>query len=490
MNALQVAVERIREWRHDAVAFVRDMFGVNPDRWQRDALMAFSSDDPKHQRIAMQACAGPGKSAVLAWCGLHFLVCQGDKDHHPNGYAMSVTGDNLKDNLWKEFAVWRARSPFLITAFEQTSERIFARDHPKTWWIAARTWSKSADPDAQGRTLSGLHSRYILYLPDEAGDIAPTVTRSAEQGLSNCEWGKIVMAGNPTSLEGMLYTAVSSGRYYVIQITGDPDDPKRSPRIDIAWARQMIEEYGIDNPWVMAYILGRFPPSSINALLGPDDVYAALKRGLHEEDYIHSQKRLGIDVARFGDNRTVIFPRQGLRAFQPKIMRHNRGHEIAAAVAHGKAKWGSEVEFIDDTGGWGAGTIDACLLGGIALIPVNVSSTRTADPRYYNVRSELNFKAAEWIKRGGCLPHGLTEIVREAVAPTYWFEKGKFRVEEKEQIKVKLQGQSPDLWDALCLTFAMAEMPTQADELLARLAGDSHGHKLLYEYDPWEANRT
>src|SRR5687768_11363340 len=138
MTTTAEAAQWLREWRYDAVQFVRELFRVEPDAWQREALRAFSSDNPKHQRIAMQACAGPGKSAVLAWCGWHFLVCQGDKDYHPNGYAMSVTGDNLKDNLWKEFAVWRSRCPYLMGKYEQTSERIFAKDHPTTWFLAAK----------------------------------------------------------------------------------------------------------------------------------------------------------------------------------------------------------------------------------------------------------------------------------------------------------------------------------------------------------------
>jgi hypothetical protein len=48
----------------------------------------------------MQACAGPGKSAVLAWCGWWFLSVQGSRGEHPKGIALSITGDNLKANLW------------------------------------------------------------------------------------------------------------------------------------------------------------------------------------------------------------------------------------------------------------------------------------------------------------------------------------------------------------------------------------------------------
>ena len=353
---------RIKIWRDDPVRFVREEFHAEPDIWQEGVLRAFA--DPAKKRISLQACAGPGKTALLTWLGWNFLVCYAEKGHHPNGAAMAVTSDNLKDNLWKEFAVWMNASSFLKRAFVWTKERIFAKDHPATWFMSARTWSKNANDDEQGRTLSGLHSKYILYLIDESGDISPAVLRSAEQGLSNCEFGKIIQAGNPTSLTGMLHNAASdqAHMWHNVSITGDPDDPNRSPRIDMEWAREQIKLYGRSNPWVMSYILGKFPPSSVNTLLGPDDVYAAMARHLPDDAYNWSQKRLGIDVARFGNDRTVIFPRQGLAAFKPIVMRHKRDDPVSVDIANrvmgGKVKWGSELELFDDTVGWAHGAID------------------------------------------------------------------------------------------------------------------------------------
>src|SRR5690348_11464390 len=109
---------------------VRDLFHVEPDAWQLDVLAAWANPAAR-KRVAMQACAGPGKSAVMAWCGWNGMLCYSDGDSHPNGAAVSITGENLSDNLWKELAVWRERSPLLVKMFEQTSERIFARGFKK-----------------------------------------------------------------------------------------------------------------------------------------------------------------------------------------------------------------------------------------------------------------------------------------------------------------------------------------------------------------------
>lgn len=479
MSTANAAADRIRLWRHDPAQMVRDLFRTEPDAWQKDALAAFA--DPSKQRIALAACAGPGKSAVEAWCGWNFLLCYADTGQHPNGAAVSITGDNLKNGLWKELAVWYNRSELLQRSFEVTSEIVRSREHPATWFLAARSFAKKADVEAQGRTLSGLHAPYMLYLLDETGDMPTPVLRSAEQGLSNCRWGKIVQGGNTTSQNGCLYLAAGPQRHlwHLINITADPDDPKRTPRVSAEWAREMINLYGRENAWVMAFILGKFPPGGINTLLSADEVNAAIGRGVAEEDIAHVQKRIGVDVARFGDDRTVLFPRQGLAAFQPVVMRNARSHDIAARLMRGKQAWGSELELIDDTGGWGAGTIDACLLGGVSLYAVNASGSAN-DPRYFNKRSELYFQAAEWVKRGGSLPEGLTEIVREATAATYWYEGGRFRVAEKAQIKALLNGNSPDLWEALLQTFALPDMPA-AGTLQAMRGG-----KMASDYEPLE----
>ncbi len=484
MKRVTPGQSKINHWREKPAAFVYDNFQVTPDKWQEEALDAFASNDQSKQRISMQACAGPGKSAILAWCGWNFLMCYGDKGRHPKGAAVSITADNLKDNLWAEFSKWRDRSEVLKSSFTWTKERIFAKDHPATWFLSARSFSKTANTEEQGRTLSGLHSEYVLALIDESGDIPLAVVKAAEQALATDKvFGKIIQAGNPTSLDGILYAAATSLRHlwYIVRITGDPDDPNRSPRIDADWAREQIKTYGKDNPWVMAYILGLFPPSSINALLGPDEIEAAMGRHLREEVYGTAQKRLGVDVARFGNDRTVIFPRQGLAAFKPAEMRGARTNEIAARVAMAKSKWNSEVELVDDTGGWGAGVIDSLIQSGHSPMPINFSG-KAMDPRYLNKRAEMWFTMAEWVKRGGALPN-IPMLSRELSAPTYFFQNGKFQLESKEQIKARL-GFSPDMADALALTFAIPEMPSTI-----AIPGLIQSSGLLADYDPFDPER-
>src|SRR5919108_5834810 len=209
---------------------------------------------------------------------------------HPNGLATSITGENLRDNLWKEFAKWQPRSAYLSRAFTVNAGRIQANDHPATWFIAARKWPKTATPDEQGRTFAGLHGANVLVLADESGAIPSTILRAGEQAVGQAaHFGLLLQGGNPISMDGMLYEACNRLRdqWRIVSVTGDPERADawvNAPRIaalhragadeclcPACWARQQLKAYGRDNPWCKAYILGEFPPAPINALLSLEE---------------------------------------------------------------------------------------------------------------------------------------------------------------------------------------------------------------------------
>lgn len=476
-----LAIDAITKWRNDPVAFVRDVLQANPDPWQIEVL----SELPTRNRLALKASKGCGKTTLLAWSAWWFMATR----PHPKVVATSITEDNLSDGLWAEMAKWQAKSDYLKLHYTWQKTRIVSNNYPETWFMSARTWSKSADPAKQADTLAGLHAEHLLFILDEVGGIPDSVMAAAEAGLATGGDTKLLMAGNPTNLEGPLYRACTNERHlwFVREITGDPDDPMRATRISEQWARDQIDKYGRDNPWVLVNVFGRFPPGSLNTLLGVEEVTKAMRNTLGKDKYEFSQKRLGIDVARFGDDKTVIFPRQGLVAFRPTEMRNARTNDIAARVFAAKSKWRCELEFVDDTGGYGAGVIDSLIQSGVSPNPINFSG-KAIDPRYFNKRSEMWFEMANWIKRGGVLPN-IPELAAELTTPTYTFQNGKFRIEEKDQIKERL-GRSPDYADALALTFALPEMPASMSALTGLPIDRNTVNKAECEFDPFSEKYT
>ena len=454
MSQIEKARARIREWRADPVRFVVDNFGVEPDEWQRDALTALGGEQNPKRRLCMKACTGPGKSATLAWLGWHRLACFASKGEHPKGAALSITSKNLADNLWAELAKWQGHSQFLRTAFTWTKSSIYANDHPETWFLSARSFSKDADAEAIGRALSGLHSQFPFVLLDETGDMPLAVGRAAQQIFTgNPTDAAIIQAGNPTSTSGLLYESCTKAAeaWEVITITADPADPKRTPRVSVEHAQEMIDTYGRDNPWVMATILGLFPKTGFNAMIGPDDVDAAMARHYKPDQYQGAPVVIGGDVARQGDDQSALCRRQGRVVFPIRSMRIPDTMLVADQFALDYDEHKPDAMFVDETGGYGAGVIDAMRLRRYDVIGVQFGG-KPNDYRYYDKRSEMLFEACEWIKKGGALPND-RELKEELCALKYVFQGNAFRVIPKEIIKKEI-GRSPDKADALGLTFA------------------------------------
>lgn len=443
---MSVASDKIRLWREKPDVFVKECFNVEPDLWQLEVLQAF----PTKQRIALCASKGVGKTALLAWLAWNYLLTR----PHPKIAAVSISADTLADTLWAELAHWQQRSPLLKATFTWTKTRIFANDHPETWFMSARSWPKSADQTTIGNTLAGLHSDWILFLLDESGGMPDGIMASAEAALSSCIEGHIVQAGNPTHREGPLYRACTQEArlWFVRRVSGDPDDPMRSTRVSIEWARSQIEKWGRDNPWTLVNVFGQFPPSSLNALIGPDEVTAAMKRDYREQDYGAAARILGIDVALFGDDASVIFPRQGLQAFLPSVYRNIDGTTGANLTAQKIRDWDADATFVDNTGGFGSSWCDNLRRLGHNPIPVHFSE-RPQNGKYLNKRAEMIFEAVQWIKSGGALPPDRPELLAALTQTTYTFKGDKLMIEPKEVIKEKL-GYSPDEMDGFILTFA------------------------------------
>ena len=481
---MSVGSEAVAYWREHPDRFVRDVFKVEPDAWQDKVLRDF----PSNPLQVMLACKGPGKTAVLAWLCWNFLATRA----HPKIGAVSITGTNLEDGLWAEMAKWLRRSEALRDAFEWQKTRIFAKESPETWFMSFRTWPQSADPQQLGETLAGLWSDNVMIVMDEAGGIPVPVLRTAEVVVTQsakpgCE-GHVILAGNTTSIEGSLYEAAVTRRHMwtVYEITADPDDPNRTPRIPKEHAQAQIDEHGRDDPWVMINILAKFPKQGLNALISSDDVIAAQKRHMNEAGYSTFARIMGMDVARFGDDETVVWKRQGPVSFMPLRWRgldhlQDAGH--SANIFH---EWNADSIQIDATGGYGGSVCTQLKDMGYANAIGVEAAGKAYDPKFYNKRAETAWKACQWIREGGILPP-VPEMVRGLSTMTYSFKGDRLIIEDKQRIKARL-GRSPDAEDAFFLTFAHPVAPRARANSTFDLASivQSQNHQRGTSYNPIE----
>lgn len=424
-------------------------------------------------------------SALLAWIALNFLMTR----PKPKIVCTAITWPNLRDNLWTEFSKWIERSAWLSAVVQWGQMKIALKENPQQSWIAARTWDRSADAENQGKTLSGLHADYILAIADETGGMPVAVVQSAEGILSTAKEGHIIQAGNPTHLSGALYEATerSGNLWRTYRVTGDPDDPKRSTRVDKEWARDQIRIWGRDSAFVRSKILGKYPNQATDALVGLAEMEDCFGRGASKEiEDLPSRplrrgiKALGVDVARFGNDRTVICVRDG--EFIDDFF--DWGGKDTEYTADRVARMAVDMQIhtivVDDIG-VGGGVTDKLkklakgrkgMLSGVKIVGLNVGVAskimdRKKQPTYFNKKAEINVKAKNEIEEGRiCFAPKLrnsTTIVEEATDIRYTFAgDGKtIRIESKDDYRERHNQRSPDYWDALVLALTARKISLQ-----------------------------
>jgi hypothetical protein len=266
---------------------------------------------------------------------------------------------------------------------------------------------------------------------------------------------------NPDEWYGKLCNVYETGVYTQAEI--DSLIAKMSPG-------QFRQEYMCD-----------FSASSDDILISLDDVNVARLRNYLPEQYQLGQKRIGVDVAYFGGDETVIYLRQGLKAGPYVVMRGADTQAVASRVAVAMNKTGAELAFVDSTG-IGAGVLDTLNKLHVRAVGVNFASKPDSD-KYYNKRAEMWCRMADWVRGGGQLPDKDLELQKELTCTRYDFKDGKILIQKKEEIREAI-GRSPDHGDALALTFAFVDMPGNDPLGLGYAHPLVTGSRKSYDFDP------
>ncbi len=207
-----------------------------------------------------------------------------------------------------------------------------------------------------------------------------------------------------------------------------------------------------------------FTAEADDILIPIELVSKSIQRAYLPGDISMAPTILGVDVARFGSDSSVIFRRQGLQAFEPIVIRGMDNMALAGRIVSAIAQYKPASVFID--AGQGAGVIDRVRQLGHNVIEVPFASS-PSDPRYLNKRAEMWHDMKKWLNDGGAIPNNLT-LKAELSAPTYFFNNaGKIQLESKDKIKERI-GRSTDFADALALTFAYPVVRHQTASYIPR----------------------
>jgi hypothetical protein len=224
-----------------------------------------------------------------------------------------------------------------------------------------------------------------------------------------------------------------------------------------------------------------FSAQGDDQLIALADTEEASKRTYQQDHVKLSPVILGIDPARFGDDRSVVFRRQGKQAFKPVVYRGIDNMELAARVANLIEEHNPDAVFCDS--GAGSGVIDRLRQLSYDVIEIPFGGKAIKPEQYINRRTEMWWLMKQWVEEGGAIPND-TALKQELATPIYWYDNvGRKVLESKDQIKKRLQGAgSPDLADALALTFALPVGKKEVEDIYIKRRRETKHKK---DYDPY-----
>jgi hypothetical protein len=434
-----------------------------PDQWQIDVLDDLGKAvragenvaDALPVLLAVASGHGIGKTALISWIILWFISTR----DFPQIVVTAGKKDQLTSKTWRELAKW---TKLAINGhwFVWTATKLEHALYPDMWYAHAIPWSKNAPEN-----FAGTHEKHVLVLFDEASAIDDVIWEVTDGAMTTP--GAIWIAfGNPTKNSGRFFDCFNRFRKLWIHRKVDSRTAKKANRrlLDL-W----VELYGEESDFVKVRVRGEFPSAGDLQFISSADVQAAVDRDAGDQSLYG--KVLGIDIARHGQDQSVLCYRQGRKVVKFKKLRIPDTMQLAAIIAEAINDWQPDAVFVDATGiGWGV--VDRLhQMGYTFVIGVQVGERAFQPERFYNRRAEIWYAMREWIQDGGDLPNDL-ELVTDLTGIEYAFDgKQRYVLETKEDMKERGLD-SPDTADALALTFHSPVAPSKAkkDTWRSRLA--------------------
>jgi hypothetical protein len=438
----------------DPLGFVQDTYPWGqgplsawdgPDTWQTEVLTTLGQDlaAGTYQRFAVAAGKGIGKGALAAMLVHWFIATR----PHPQIVVTANTKAQLETKTWRELAKWHQLSAPLQQDYTWTKTLYQRTQTPATWFAAAIPWNEHK-PEA----FSGTHDQDVLMIADEAS-ILPDTICDAIEGCLTTPGALCVFLGNPTRTTGRFREIFPGGRFAHRWRTWQIDS-RTCRHTDKDLIAEWIADWGEDSDYIRVNVQGQFPRQAVGQFIGEDLIAAARER--HAVDDPLQPTIIGVDVARFGDDRSVILVRCGGTIRETRIYREIDTVRLAGFVCEVADQYRSQrpTLFVDAVG-IGAGVVDQCRARGYAVQEVQAGGSAQDPLHYANKRAEMWDRTREWLRSRGCLADTavMRELATDLQAPEYAYDRqGRLQIETKASMKSRGLASS-DVADALVHTF-------------------------------------
>jgi hypothetical protein len=424
--------------------WARDKLGAHLWSKQREIMASLVGN----RRTAVQSCHGAGKSFNAGLAASWWI------DTHPEGEAFVVSTapsyPQVHAILWEEIRKNHRRGGL--------PGRVLQSDEWKLDDDVLVGWGrKPSDTDEFG--FQGIHRRYVLVILDEACGIPEQLWVAVEAITTNTDC-RILAIGNPDDPNTQFAKNCNPGSSWnVIKISAFDTPNFTSERVPAdlrellisqEWVEDARKRWGVDSPLYKSKVLGEFPESSANTLIPVSWILAAQQRWLEPAGYAI----FGVDVARFGSDRSILYLRRGdhvrlLRDWQHTATTETTGIVVSAAGEH----LPSEIRV--DGAGVGGGVVDQLAEQGFAASDMQAGARAVDSEHFLNARAEWFWRLRERFESGEIDIDPADDVLASQLAALQYryTSRGQIQIESKDDMR-KRGMPSPDRADALCLAFA------------------------------------
>ena len=315
--------------------FMRDELLYTPDK----PLLGVVDSVAKCKDTALRSSHGVGKTTFGANALLTALTLT------PELLALQIspTWGQVKGIFWNELRKWYPNSRLATSMFEIADKAPLMRSRidPQRWY------SEGKASNSPGK-IEGKHAKRVLLIGDEAKAIPDDIFEAVQGALTSPLVWRLYLSTPTTPSAGysQFYYCFTKNRAYwdTYKISA-----QESPRVSAKWIQSMYNEYGKESQVVEARVHANFPDASGNILI-PLQAAEAMYNPDIQLDKLKGPISIGVDVARFGDDETVIAVVQGSTLIHRKILEKNDTMEAARETMRVANTYNATTVVIDDIG--------------------------------------------------------------------------------------------------------------------------------------------
>lgn len=429
---------------HDPVEWANKRLGVH--LWSKQADIARAVKD--HKRTAVRSCHDSGKSFIASVIAGWWI------DTHPFGEAIVVstapTYQQVHAILWEEIRNRHRRG--------NLPGRVLQSDE---WKLDDGTLvgmgRKPADTDVHG--FHGIHRRYVLVILDEACGVPDQLWTAVEAITTNADC-RILAIGNPDDPSTEFGNVCKPGSGWNVIGISAFDTPNftdefvpaniRPLLLDPEWVEDKKRRWGVDSARYIAKVLGEFPEVGEDTLISPALIEAAQQRTLDPT----TDQRLGVDVARYGTDSTIIVHAQGpVARVTGEHSKQSTTETTGQVVTAARDLHGPFTIRVDGVG-VGGGVVDQLAEQGWPVIDMQAGSRAMDSERFVNARAEWYWGLRERFEQGDIdIDPDDDDLAAQLGALKYKYtSRGQVQIESKDEMR-KRGLPSPDRADGLMLAY-------------------------------------